>query len=72
MYVCDICQKGLQHGNHIRHKHSGQWKLKAQRRKRTFKPNLQSFRAVMDQGGARRKLRVCTRCIKTGRVQRAV
>jgi ribosomal protein L28 len=26
----------------------------------------------MDQGGARRKLRVCTRCIKTGRVQRAV
>ena len=71
MHICDICHKGLMHGNHIRHKHSGQWKLKAQRKKRTFQPNLQSFRAVLNGGSTVRRLRVCTRCMKSGRVQRA-
>jgi len=71
MHVCDICSKGVQHGNHIRHKHSGQWKLKAQRKKRTFMPNLQSVRAVINSGGGVRRLRVCTQCLKSGKVQRA-
>jgi large subunit ribosomal protein L28 len=72
MYVCDICKKGLMHGNHIRHKHSGQWKLKAQRKKRTFKPNLQSFHAILNDGKSTARLRVCTRCIRSGKVLRAI
>jgi large subunit ribosomal protein L28 len=70
MHVCDICKKRLMHGNHIRHKHSGQWKLKAQRKKRTFRPNLQTVRVALNGGKTVRRLRVCTRCIKSGRVQK--
>lgn len=37
--------------------------------KRLFKPNLQSVRAIKD--GRRRKMMVCTSCIKAGRVVKA-
>jgi large subunit ribosomal protein L28 len=71
MHVCDICGKGLMHGQNIRHRHSGQWKLRAQRTKRTFMPNLQPVRAQIAPGTVR-KIKVCTRCLKAGKVQRAI
>jgi len=37
--------------------------------KKVFKPNLQKVRAV--QNGAVRSVKVCTRCIRSGAVQKA-
>lgn len=66
--VCDICGKGPQFGQNIRHVHSGAWALRAPRTKRRWLPNLQNVRAV--QNGEVKRLRVCTRCIKAGKVVR--
>ena len=38
--------------------------------KRRFDPNLQHVRAVID--GKRTRAYVCTRCLKAGKVQKAV
>lgn len=37
---------------------------------RTQKPNLMRVRAIVD--GSPKRVRVCTNCLKSGRVQRAV
>lgn len=59
---CDICGKGPQVGYNVSHSH--------RRTKRRFMPNLQSVR-VSDGADGTIKLRVCTSCIKAGKVQRA-
>lgn len=68
--VCDICGKGPQFGQNIRHVHSGSWALRAQRTKRRWLPNLQSIRIV--QNSTQKRARVCTKCMKAGKVVRAV
>ncbi|MEI6512852.1 MAG: 50S ribosomal protein L28 [bacterium] len=70
MKVCEICGKGAMFGQNIRHRHSGQWKLRAQRTKRRFLPNLQPVRAQAGPSSTV-KLKVCTRCLKAGKVTRA-
>jgi large subunit ribosomal protein L28 len=37
--------------------------------KKVFKPNLQKVRAV--QNGSVRSMKVCTRCIRSGAIQKA-
>lgn len=59
--VCDICGKGPKFGNRISHAHNVT--------KRRWDVNLQSVRAKI--GGGSRRLRVCTSCIKSGRVTKA-
>jgi len=59
---CDICGKGPQTGNAVSHANN--------HTRRTWIPNIQRLR-VMVNGGVRR-LNVCTQCLKSGRVQRAV
>ncbi|MCI1935218.1 MAG: 50S ribosomal protein L28 [Bifidobacteriaceae bacterium] len=60
---CAVCGKGPQTGYSVSHSHI--------RNKRRFMPNLQTVRT--DAGnGATIRLRVCTSCIKAGKVQRAV
>ncbi|QJA06187.1 50S ribosomal protein L28 [Thermosulfurimonas marina] len=61
--VCEICGKRPHTGHKISHsaKRSGRW----------WYPNLQRVRAKLPNGQVRR-LRVCTRCIKAGKVQKAV
>ncbi len=56
--ICDICGKGPQFGNRISHAHNTS--------RRRWNPNLQKVRAVM--GGTIRKIRVCTKCLKSGKV----
>ena len=56
--VCAICGKGPQTGNTISHAHN----VSKTRRM----PNLQSVRVVVD--GKPKKLVVCTRCIRSGKV----
>ncbi|MGH9493014.1 MAG: 50S ribosomal protein L28 [Terriglobales bacterium] len=59
--VCDICGKGPQFGNNISHAHN--------KTKRRWNVNLRPVRArVM---GATRKLRVCTGCLRSGKVVKA-
>lgn len=56
--VCAICGKRPMVGNNVSHAHN--------KTKRWFRPNLQRVRAVVD--GNVRRIRVCTRCIRSGRV----
>lgn len=60
--VCEICAKGEMSGNNVSHSH-----LKT---KRKWKPNIQRVRAVV--GGEVKRLNVCTRCLRSGKVQRAL
>jgi large subunit ribosomal protein L28 len=55
---CEICGKGPQFGNRISHAHNVTH--------RRFNPNLQRVRAILK--GVQRKIRVCTRCLRTGLV----
>jgi large subunit ribosomal protein L28 len=56
---CDICGKGPRFGNRVSHAHNVTH--------RRFKANLRSVRAVVGKG-THKKLRVCTRCLRSGRV----
>ena len=58
---CEICGKGPRFGRTVSHAHNV-----APRR---FEPNLQSVRALI--GGAARRIRVCTRCLRSGKVVKA-
>jgi large subunit ribosomal protein L28 len=59
--VCEICGKGPQFGNNISHAHNIS--------RRRWNVNLRPVKAKVD-GGAR-KIRVCTSCIKSGKVAKA-
>jgi large subunit ribosomal protein L28 len=58
---CTICGKGPSFGNVVSHANNT--------RRRRWNPNLKSVRAVV--GGARKRLRVCTSCIRSGKVTKA-
>ena len=59
--VCDICGKGPQFGNNISHAHN--------KTKRRWNVNLRPVRArVM---GATKRMRVCTQCLRSGKVVKA-
>ncbi|MGC9199860.1 MAG: 50S ribosomal protein L28 [Acidobacteriaceae bacterium] len=57
--VCEYCGKGPQFGNNISHAHNVT--------RRRWNPNLQSVKAAAPSGGSKR-VKVCTRCIKAGKV----
>ncbi len=58
--LCDICGKGPMVGNNVSHAHNVN--------KRRFNPNLQSVRAI--QNGRVMKVKACTRCIRSGLVEK--
>jgi large subunit ribosomal protein L28 len=60
--VCDICGKKPMTGNNVSHSH----KLT----KRRWMPNLQKVRVKTDEGT--KSLRVCTACIRSEKVVKAV
>lgn len=59
---CEICQKGAMSGMNVSHSH-----LKT---KRKWKPNIQRVRAVVN--GEIKRVNVCTRCLRSGKIQRAI
>ena len=61
-FKCDLCGKGPLVGNQVSHANN-------KTKKRTL-PNLQTVRAVVD-GGSHKRIRVCTRCLKAGKVTKA-
>ena len=56
--VCDICGKAPQAGYSLSHAHN--------KTKKKWYPNLQKVRAIQD--GQPKRIRVCTGCIRSGRV----
>src|SRR5262245_54288076 len=61
MARCEICNKGPIYGNRVSHAHN--------LTRRRWNPNLQRVR-VLD-GKTHKSMRVCTRCIRSGRVTKA-
>ncbi|MEW6338665.1 MAG: 50S ribosomal protein L28 [Acidobacteriota bacterium] len=59
---CDICGKGTMVGHRISHAHNVS--------RRLWEPNLRSVRAQV--GGRTVRMKVCTRCLRSGKVTKAV
>jgi large subunit ribosomal protein L28 len=59
---CEICNKGVISGVQYSHSH--------RQTKRTWAPNIKRVKAIVE--GAPRTIHVCTRCLRSGRVQRAI
>jgi large subunit ribosomal protein L28 len=59
--ACEICGKKPSYGNSISHAHNVT--------RRRWNPNLRRVRAVIN--GVRKQVRVCTSCIRSGRVKKA-
>jgi large subunit ribosomal protein L28 len=57
---CEICGRGAQFGNRVSHAHNVTH--------RRFRPNLQRVRAVVR--GVQGKVRICTRCLRSGRISK--
>ncbi len=58
---CEVCGKGRQVGNHVSHAHN--------KTKKVSYPNLQKVR--VQKNGQTVRMNICTRCIRSGRVQKA-
>ncbi|HEY7877306.1 MAG TPA: 50S ribosomal protein L28 [Gemmatimonadaceae bacterium] len=58
---CYVCGKGVAFGNNVSHANN--------KVRRVWKPNLQVARILVD--GNVTKIRVCTRCLNAGKIQRA-
>lgn len=62
MAKCDICGKGVTFGIKMSHSH--------RRSNRAWKPNVRKVKAVVN--GSVKSVYVCTRCLRSGKVERAV
>ena len=62
MAKCEFCEKGVTFGIQVSHSH--------RRSNRTWKPNVKRVKAIVD--GSPRHVYVCTRCLRSGKVTRAV
>jgi large subunit ribosomal protein L28 len=52
---CDLCGKGPASGSNVSHSN--------RHTKRRFRPNLQAARLTI--GGEQKRLKICTRCLRT-------
>jgi large subunit ribosomal protein L28 len=59
--ICNVCGKGPQFGNNISHAHNIS--------RRRWNVNLRPVKAKV--GGGNKRIRVCTSCIKAGKVTKA-
>ena len=62
MAKCEVCDKGVRFGIKVSHSH--------RRSNRMWKPNIKRVAAVVN--GSNRRIHVCTRCLRSGKVTRAV
>ena len=58
---CHVCGKGVAFCNNVSHANN--------RTRRVWKPNLQVARILID--GKVTKVKVCTRCLNAGKIERA-
>ncbi len=62
MAKCDICGKGVAFGIKVSHSH--------RRSNRTFKPNVKKVKAIVN--GSVKRIHVCTSCLRSNKITRAV
>ncbi len=72
---CEICKKRVEVGYQYTYRGLAKYKggvgIKVTgKTKRKFRPNLQRVRAMV--GNSTRRLRVCTRCLKSGLVKKPI
>ncbi len=58
---CEVCGKGPKYGHNVSHSH----KLTNRR----WEPNLQKIKVTVD--GKTKTMRVCTSCIRSGKIKKA-
>ena len=61
MAKCEVCGKGVSFGIKVSHSH--------RRSNKMWKPNIRRVKVV---DGAPQRVYVCSRCLRSGKVQRAV
>ena len=61
MAKCAVCGKGIHFGNNVSHSN--------RKSSRIWGSNIRSVSCKVD--GATKKLHVCTRCLRSGKVERA-
>lgn len=59
---CDVCGKASLSGNKVSHSN-----IKS---KRKWAPNIKKIKAVVNN--STKRINVCTRCLRTGKVKRAI
>lgn len=57
---CEVCGKGPMTGNNVSHANN--------RTKRRWLPNLQSVKVLIK--GEPRRIKVCTQCIRSGKIEK--
>ena len=62
MAKCEFCDKGVVFGIRVSHSH--------RRSNRPWKPNVKRVKAIVN--GTPKHVYVCTRCLRSGKVTRAV
>lgn len=62
MAKCDFCGKEVSFGIKVSHSH--------RRSNRAWKPNVRRVKAIVD--GTPKRVHACTRCLRSGKVTRAV
>ena len=66
MAKCEICEKGMQTGRRISISRS----QVSRRAKRVWKPNVKKVK--INDNGTIRSIYICTRCLRSGKVTRAI
>ena len=61
MAKCEYYGKGVSFGIKVSHSH--------RRSNRTWKPNIKKVKAIVN--GSPKRVNVCTRCLRSGKVERA-
>jgi large subunit ribosomal protein L28 len=59
---CEVCGKGVVSGNRVSHSH--------RKSKRVWAPNVQRVRVL--EGSTPMRKYVCTRCIRSGKIERSI
>ncbi len=69
MAKCDICGKGAHFGHNVSHsnrKTNAMWKANVNR---IWHSNIKRVKCIVN--GASKRMHVCTRCLRSGKVERA-
>ena len=64
-FKCDQCGKGIVIASQQRHKRGvagERWKYRAQKSRKIMRPNLQTYRGVLN--GKKGKWKLCAKCLK--------